>query len=198
MRKGILLAFVLAHLRSTMVQGAIYSLPRLALEGPATKGVLTPIAGALGVGFGQGDQAGLGEAEALDLSIDFDNPLADNAAYSVSLPAGRTVFLEVVHTSPSRQRLLNASAVAGRFSASDVIVRFYDVITGKRRWEQGGGMVLLHAQPRSLACLDLQRLSRAALVSGIRCWTKCQSFEYVLPVESSCEDVVKELILCTG
>ena len=193
----ILPSLVIAHLQAKMSNGQIYSIPRLALEG--SSGALTSIQGALSVAMQRLDESSLRtEAEQAEqlLEIELDAVAQEPGPDGVQLPAGKTLFFQIVHSSPHKQRLLHAAAVSGRFSAHDVLVRFFDVHLHKRRF-QDGGVVLLHAQPRALGCLNINRLSSAVLVSGLRAWTQTSSFEYHLPVECD-QRILQELAMATG
>ena len=190
----VLPSLVIAHLQATLSSGQMFSIPRLALEGAGK--ALTSIQGVLSIAAQRPDKPSTLEVDQAGELLDIDvDPVAEEE--SVDLPAGKTVFFQVVHSSPHKQRLLHAAAVSGRFSASDVLVRFFDVQLHKRRFQEGGGVVLLHAQPRALGCLNIKQLSSAILVSGIRLWTQEPGFEYHLPVECD-QKILQELVIATG
>ena len=115
---SVLPALIIAHLRATMAAGEIYSIPRIGCDA-----AVTDIESVLGVGDPLHHLAKL-EAEAGDHGLSLHIETQQEA---LALPMGKTLFFQILHTAPSRQKLVQASAVAGRFTAADIIVHFLPV-----------------------------------------------------------------------
>ena len=166
--EAVLPALVIAHLRATMKPGDVFCIPRIGCET-----AVTDIEAVLGVGnplFHIGKM----EAEANEhgLSLHIETPEA-----ALALPMGKTMFFEVIHTAPSRQKLVQASAVAGRFTCADIIVHFLPVVLDKTFFDTEG-KVLLKAEAGVMTCVHLSRLTPAVLVAGLRKWQKSPHFHY--------------------